>query len=95
MINAVLIADHLSYDWWYITFYEFIKVCTLCTHLPFVFYSPKVASDLDESGQGVDQRREYACKTSSSSGQGKKDQYKVFPTKQTMMKMLRMNQKNW
>jgi len=49
--------------------------------LTFVFYSPKVASNLNEIGQRTDQRRGSADKTSSSSVQGKKHQYKVFARK--------------
>ena len=49
--------------------------------MPFAFYSPKVALNLDKICQGTDQRRGSADKTCSSSVQGKKRRYKIFSCK--------------
>ena len=78
------ICDPCSCDCWLLELWlviHYILWIHRSVHLPFIFYSPKVGLDLGESGQGTDQRRELAGKTSSSSGERKKHWYKVFSHK--------------
>ena len=55
-----------------------MEVCDFFNHIPFVSDSAKVASNPDKIGQCADERRGSIHKTSSSSVQGKKRQYRAF-----------------